>query len=48
MEKKNHSHTNKLEESNTKKSNGEKFKNVCIGIAAVGTMVLPYLQYFLG
>ena len=42
------SHTNKPEETNKKKSNGEKFKNVCLGIAAIGTMVLPYLHFFLG
>ncbi len=29
------------------KTNGEKFKNVCQGIAAIGTMALPYLLLFL-
>jgi hypothetical protein len=35
-----------------KNSNGERFKNICIGIGAIGGMVYPYLQeliqYFLG
>jgi hypothetical protein len=45
MEKKIFSHTNEREEE---KSNGEKFMNVCIGIATIGTMVFPYLQHYLG
>ncbi|MGG1571583.1 hypothetical protein [Fictibacillus sp. NRS-1165] len=28
-------------------SNGERFKNVCLGIAALGTMLLGYIQFFM-
>jgi hypothetical protein len=33
-------------ENERKNTNGERFKNVCQGIAAIGGIVLQYLQYF--
>lgn len=34
------SHTNQSKQP----SDGKKFKNVCVGIAAIGTMLLPYIE----
>ncbi|HHT7222303.1 TPA: hypothetical protein ACTZ52_005434 [Bacillus cereus] len=33
-------------EKKNQKSNGEKFRNICVGIGAIGTMVFPYIQHF--